>query len=142
MTSLDGGSLRPKKRKGNEGAGCDATETATIEATTTAPASPLEVRMTAKKTAPEMRKHYIALVHKDDETGFGVSFPDFPGAATTAPTLDEAVERAGKALASHVESMVEDGAPIPPPSGFVEIIKDYPDAMPLLVPMPLIKTQS
>jgi hypothetical protein len=48
-----------------------------------------------------MRKHYIALVHKDDETGFGVSFPDFPDAATTAP-LDEAVERAGKALASQV----------------------------------------
>jgi hypothetical protein len=43
-----------------------------------------------------MRKHYIALVHKDDETGFGVSFPDFPGAATAAPTLDQAVERAAR----------------------------------------------
>src|SRR3954465_11932140 len=92
-----------------------------------------------KRRHLKMRKHYIALVHKDDETGFGVSFPDFPGAATTAPTLDEAVERAGKALASQVESMIEDGAPIPPPTGFAEIIKDYPDAIPLLVPMPLTR---
>jgi hypothetical protein len=40
----------------------------------------------------------------------------------------------------HVERMTEDGEPIPPPSGFSEIIKDYPDAMPLLVPLPLAKT--
>jgi antitoxin HicB len=31
-----------------------------------------------------MRKHYIALVHKDEDSRFGVSFPDFPGAVTAA----------------------------------------------------------
>jgi predicted RNase H-like HicB family nuclease len=93
-----------------------------------------------KRRHLKMRKHYIALVHKDDETGFGVSFPDFPGAATTAPTLDEAVERAGKALASQVESMIEDGAPIPPPTGFAEIIiKTTPTLYPYSCPMPLTR---
>jgi predicted RNase H-like HicB family nuclease len=86
-----------------------------------------------------MRKHYIALIHKDD-AGFGVSFPDFPGAVTTAHNLEEAVERAGKALALLVEGMAEDGEPIPPPSGFAEVIKDNPDAMPMLVPLPLART--
>jgi predicted RNase H-like HicB family nuclease len=62
-----------------------------------------------------MRKHYIALVHKDEDSRFGVSFPDFPGVVTAAPILNEALERAEEALALHVEGMAEDGEPIPPP---------------------------
>jgi predicted RNase H-like HicB family nuclease len=86
-----------------------------------------------------MRKHYIALVHKDADSDYGVSFPDFPSAVTTAHSLDEAVERAGEALALHVEGMAEDGEPIPPPSGFAEVIKDNPGAMIVLVPFPLAR---
>ena len=67
-----------------------------------------------------MRKHYIALVHKDPDS--------------------EALERAGEALAVHVEGMAEDGEPIPPPSGFAEVIRDNPDAMTVLVPFPLART--
>jgi predicted RNase H-like HicB family nuclease len=63
-----------------------------------------------------MRNHYIALVHRDEDSHFGVSFPDFPGAVTAARTLDDALERAEEALAQHVEGMAEDGEPIPPPS--------------------------
>lgn len=85
-----------------------------------------------------MRKHYIALVRKKHDSDYGISFPDFPGAVTAARSLDEAVERAGEALALHVEGMAEDGEPIPPPSGFV--IRDYPDAMTVLVPFPLARS--
>jgi predicted RNase H-like HicB family nuclease len=87
-----------------------------------------------------MRKHYIALVYRDEDSHFGVSFPDFPGAVTAARTLDDALERAEEALAQHVEGMAEHGEPIPPLSGFTEVIKDNPDAMPVLVPLPLAKT--
>jgi predicted RNase H-like HicB family nuclease len=87
-----------------------------------------------------MRKHYIALVHKDSDFDYGISFPDFPGAIAAAHSLDEAVERAGEALALHVEGMAEDGEPIPPPSEFSEVIKDNPDAMTVLVPFPLART--
>jgi predicted RNase H-like HicB family nuclease len=31
-----------------------------------------------------MRKQYIALLHKADDAGYQVSFPDFPGAVTAA----------------------------------------------------------
>lgn len=65
---------------------------------------------------------------------------DFPGAITAACSLDEALARAGEALALHVEGMAEDGEPIPPPSGFAEVIKDNPDAMTVLVPFPLART--
>ncbi|MBL0942631.1 MAG: type II toxin-antitoxin system HicB family antitoxin, partial [Alphaproteobacteria bacterium] len=34
--------------------------------------------------------NYIALIHKDKNSDFGVSFPDFPGCITAGKTLDEA----------------------------------------------------
>ena len=36
---------------------------------------------------------YLGLIHKDDDTGYGVSFPDLPGHVTAGDTLDEAFER-------------------------------------------------
>jgi predicted RNase H-like HicB family nuclease len=43
--------------------------------------------------------HYIALIHKDADSGYGVSFPDVPGVTAVADTLDEALHEAGIALA-------------------------------------------
>jgi len=45
-----------------------------------------------------MAAHYIALIHKDKESGYGVSFPDVPGVTAVADTLDEALHEAGIAL--------------------------------------------
>jgi predicted RNase H-like HicB family nuclease len=68
--------------------------------------------------------HYIALIHKDPESDFGVSFPDFPGCVTAGKTLDEAQTMAEEALALHVEGMAEDGDPIPEPSSLEAIMSD------------------
>lgn len=43
--------------------------------------------------------HYIALIHKDPDSGYGVSFPDVPGVIATADTLDEAISEAAAVLA-------------------------------------------
>ncbi|WP_080918331.1 type II toxin-antitoxin system HicB family antitoxin [Manganibacter manganicus] len=43
--------------------------------------------------------HYIALIHKDADSGYGVSFPDVPGVTAVADTLDEALREASVALA-------------------------------------------
>jgi predicted RNase H-like HicB family nuclease len=43
--------------------------------------------------------HYIALIHKDADSGYGDSFPDVPGVTAVADTLDEALHEAGIALA-------------------------------------------
>jgi predicted RNase H-like HicB family nuclease len=94
--------------------------------------TPYDVTSSPNNRTSNMRKHCIALVRKDSNSDYGVSFPDFPGAVTAAPSLDEALARAGEALALHVEGMAEDGEPIPPPSGFAEVIKDNPDAMTVL----------
>ena len=64
---------------------------------------------------------YVALIHSDDEPGFGVSFPDFPGCISDGDTVEEAICRGREALTFHVENMAEDGERIPPPSTCSEI---------------------
>ncbi len=59
---------------------------------------------------------YIALIHKDADSDFGVSFPDLPGCVTAGASLDEARDMAAEALAFHLEGLVADGEPVPAPS--------------------------
>jgi len=56
---------------------------------------------------------YIAYLHKDRKSDFGVSFPDFPGCVTAGKTLDEARRMAVEALSLHIEGMMADGEAIP-----------------------------
>ena len=56
---------------------------------------------------------YIAYLHKDQKSDFGVSFPDFPGCVTAGKTLDEARRMAVEALSLHFRGMVEGGEAIP-----------------------------
>ena len=67
---------------------------------------------------------YIALVHKDEGTSYGVSFPDVPGCVSAGDTLDEALENAAEALAGHLALMRADGEPEPQPRIFGAIRSD------------------
>jgi predicted RNase H-like HicB family nuclease len=67
---------------------------------------------------------YIGLIHKDADSDFGVSFPDFPGVITAGTTLDDARAMAEEALALHIEGMVEDGEAVPEPSALEEVMSD------------------
>jgi len=42
--------------------------------------------------------HYIALIHKQSDSSYGVSFPDVPGVIAAGNTIDEAMQNAGEAL--------------------------------------------
>ena len=37
-------------------------------------------------------RSYIAVLHKDKDSDYGVSFPDFPGCITAGSSLEEAKE--------------------------------------------------
>jgi len=67
---------------------------------------------------------YIAYLHKDKKSDYGVSFPDFPGCITAGSTLEEAGARSAEALAFHVAGMREDGEPIPKPSTLDDLRND------------------
>ena len=63
----------------------------------------------------QMERTYIALIHKDLDSDYGVSFPDLPGCISVGSTLSEAREMAREALALHLEGLAADGLLIPPP---------------------------
>jgi predicted RNase H-like HicB family nuclease len=67
---------------------------------------------------------YIAYLHKDRDSDFGVSFPDFPGCVTAGRTLAEAQRMAAEALAAHIAGMIEDGDEVPPPSNLDALAND------------------
>ena len=58
------------------------------------------------------QQHYIALIHKDPDSGYGVSFPDVPGVITAADTLDAALAEASSVLSFAFEDWV---GPLPTP---------------------------
>ncbi len=69
-------------------------------------------------------RNFIGLIHKEENSDYGVSFPDLPGVATAGIDLDDARRMASEALALHVEGMIADGDPIPEPSSLEAIMAD------------------
>ena len=67
---------------------------------------------------------YIAYLHKDKGSDFGVSFPDFPGCITAGKTLEEARKLAVEALKLHMAGMIEDGEALPEPSTLDQLAED------------------
>src|SRR6516225_4186088 len=61
-------------------------------------------------------RQYIALIHKDADSDYGVSFPDLPGCVSAGSTMDEAIANAKEALSLHIEGMLEDRDEVPPPT--------------------------
>ena len=83
-------------------------------------------------------QNYIALIHKDADSDYGVSFPDFPGCITAGSDLDEARGMAEEALAFHIDGMTQDGLAIPEPSSLEAVMADPDnrDAVAILVKGP------
>ena len=82
-------------------------------------------------------RHYIALIHKDAEGDYGVSFPDLPGCISAGSSLDEARAMAVEALALHVAGMTEDDEAVPEPSSLEAVMSDPEnrDGVAILVPL-------
>lgn len=64
--------------------------------------------------------YYPAVIDRS-VSGFGVSFPDFPGCIANGATPNEAALNAEAALALHVEAMAKDGDALPLPSSLEDI---------------------
>jgi predicted RNase H-like HicB family nuclease len=67
---------------------------------------------------------YIAYLHKDKNSDYGVSFPDFPGCITAGSTLEEARRMAAEALSFHIAGMRKDGDRLPESSTLDELRSD------------------
>jgi predicted RNase H-like HicB family nuclease len=67
-------------------------------------------------------RQYIALIHKDADSDYGVSFPDLPGVISAGSNLDEARAMATEALAFHLEGLAQDGEAAPEPSSLEDVM--------------------
>jgi predicted RNase H-like HicB family nuclease len=67
---------------------------------------------------------YIAYLHKDGKSDYGVSFPDFPGCITAGSSLEEARRMAAEALSFHIAGMRKDGEQVPNASTLDELRHD------------------
>ncbi len=82
-------------------------------------------------------RNYIGLIHKEAESDYGVSFPDFPGVVTAGTDLDDARAMAQEALLFHIEGMIEDGEPLPEPSSLEAVMSDQEnrEGVAILIPV-------
>ena len=89
-------------------------------------------------------RHYIALIHKDADSDYGVSFPDLPGVITAGSSLDEARKLAAEALAFHLEGLAEEGEAVPEPSSLEGImnIRENMDGVATLIEAPANEVKS
>jgi predicted RNase H-like HicB family nuclease len=69
-------------------------------------------------------KPYIAIVHKDPDSAYGMTFPDAPGCFSAADEMDDLFAMASEALELWAEGCVEDGLTIPSPRDYLEIRND------------------
>ncbi|MGK7954262.1 MAG: type II toxin-antitoxin system HicB family antitoxin [Crocosphaera sp.] len=67
---------------------------------------------------------YIATIHKNNNSDYGVQFYDFPGCISAVESIEEAKQMATEALTGHLNLMVADGDVIPTPSTLENILKD------------------
>ena len=83
-------------------------------------------------------RQYIALIHKDPGSDYGVSFPDLPGCVTAGVDLDDARRDGRGGACLHLAGMAEDEEPIPEPSSLEAVMADREnrDAVAILVKAP------
>ncbi len=56
---------------------------------------------------------YPVIIHKDENSDYGVTFPDLPGCFSAGETIEEALANAQEAAECHVEGILIDAEPIP-----------------------------
>ena len=69
---------------------------------------------------------YPVIIHKDENSDYGVTFPDLPGCFSAGDTIEEALANAQEAAECHIEGMLIDSDPIPVATN-IENHKDSPD---------------
>lgn len=64
---------------------------------------------------------YVVIVEQGDAS-FGAYVPDLPGCVAVGESRDEAMQLIREAIEMHIESLRENGEPVPQPHSFVEKI--------------------
>jgi len=60
-----------------------------------------------------MARHFTVIFEKEEQGGYHVFCPVLPGCHTQAETVEEGVQNIREAIQLYVDSLIEDGLPIP-----------------------------
>jgi predicted RNase H-like HicB family nuclease len=67
---------------------------------------------------------FIGIIHKDGDSDYGISFPDFVGCVSAGKDVDEVLAMAHEALQGHIDTMREYGDPLPDrPMSFQQVMQ-------------------
>ena len=82
--------------------------------------------------------YFIAILHQDPGTDYGLCFPDFPGCVAAENNLEGLKAAAEEALAGHLQLLAGTGAAVPPPTPIEAIMTDpdFADGLPALIHAP------
>ena len=67
-----------------------------------------------------------AVVIETGPTSYGATVPDLPGCVAVAETLEEVETLIREAIDFHIEGLLQDGQPIPPPTTLCEYVETQP----------------
>ena len=63
-----------------------------------------------------------AIVIETANTNYSGYVPDLPGCVTTGATPDEVARELREAIRFHIEGLIEDGLPVPPPTAVAQYV--------------------
>jgi predicted RNase H-like HicB family nuclease len=65
---------------------------------------------------------FLVVIEKGKQN-YGAYSPDLPGCVAVGDTIEEVKRNMQEAIAMHLQGMIEDGEPIPPPRTTAEYMK-------------------
>jgi predicted RNase H-like HicB family nuclease len=60
-----------------------------------------------------MARRFTVIFEKDDEGGYHIFCPALPGCHSQSETVEEGIQNIREAIQLYVESLIEDGLPVP-----------------------------
>ena len=87
---------------------------------------------------------YSIVIHKDQNSDYGVTFPDVPGCFSAGSTIEEAISMAQEAAECHIEGLLLDSEPIPVSTSIEQHQnnQDYQEALWALIEIDITKLSS
>lgn len=78
---------------------------------------------------------FPVVIHKDQDSDYGVTVPDLEGCFSAGSTIEEALQEARNSILCHIEGMLDDDEVIPSPGDVEEHQKnpDFKDGIFMLV---------
>ena len=65
---------------------------------------------------------YAIVIEKADEN-YSAYVPDLPGCVSTGRTVEEVKQNMAEAIQFHIQGLIEDGDPIPPPTTLSDYVE-------------------